>query len=112
MADGYKGTLKASGIYAESVEFPILFRVEGCCNNKPTLSSQATDGGIGRIVRVIHYPVQYVNPDPNNEHEAILNLEMGQILTTDAIRNTYVRLLIQRFINTVSLIRKVASHNK
>ncbi len=37
---------------------------------KPTLSS--TDGGIGRIVRVIPYPVQYVNPHPNNEHEALL----------------------------------------
>ena len=70
MADGYKGTLKAWGLYAESVEFPIFFRVEGCCNNKPTLSS--TDGGISRRVRVIHYPVQFVeDPDPNN-----MNLEM------------------------------------
>jgi P4 family phage/plasmid primase-like protien len=105
MADGYKGTLKARGLYAESVEFPIFFRVEGCCNNKPTLSS--TDGGISRRVRVIHYPVQFVeNPDPNNKHETLLNLEMGQILTTDAIRNTYVRLLIERFINVASQIRK------
>ena len=31
---------------------------------------------------------------------------MGQILTTDAIRNTYVRLLIERFINVASQIRK------
>ena len=66
-----KGTLKARGLYAESVEFPIFFRVEGCCNNKPTLSS--TDGGISRRVRVIHHPfVQFVeDPDPDNK-----NLEM------------------------------------
>ncbi len=42
MADGYKGTLKARGLYMEAIEF--FFRVEGCCNNKPTLSS--CDGGI------------------------------------------------------------------
>ena len=44
MADGYKGTLKARGLFAEMFEFPIFFRVEGACNNKPTLSS--VDGGI------------------------------------------------------------------
>ena len=56
MADGCKGTLKTRGLYSEAIEFPIFFRVEGCCNNKPTLSS--TDEGIGRRVRVVHYPVK------------------------------------------------------
>ena len=105
MADGYKGTLKARGLYAEMMEFPIFFRVEGCCNNKPTLSS--VDGGIGRRVRVVHYPVKFIdNPDPNNKHQALLNLEMGNILTSTAVRNTYIRLLIERFISIASKIKK------
>ena len=105
LADGYKGTLKTRGLYCESIEFPIFFRVEGCCNNKPTLSS--TDGGISRRVRVIHYPVQFMeNPNPDNKHETLLNLEMGQILTTNNVRNTYIRLLIERFQNIASQIRK------
>ncbi len=57
MADGYKGTLKARGLYAEMIEFPIFFRVEGCCNNKATLSS--TDGGISRRVRVFFIPFNF-----------------------------------------------------
>ncbi len=82
MADVQTDTLKARGLYAEMMDFPIFFLVEGCCNNKPTLSS--TDGGISRRVGIIHYPVQFLeNPDPNNEHEALLklnlNLKMGQI---------------------------------
>ncbi len=51
MADGCIGTLKAPGLYAESIDFPIFFCVEGACNNKPTLSS--VDGGIGRRIRII-----------------------------------------------------------
>jgi len=105
MADGYKGTLKARGLYAEMMEFPIFFRVEGCCNNKPTLSS--TDEGIGRRVRVVHYPVKFIdNPDPDNKHQALLNLKMGSILTSTAIRNTHCRLLIERFISIASKIEK------
>lgn len=105
MADGCKGTLKTRGLYSEAIEFPIFFRVEGCCNNKPTLSS--TDEGIGRRVRVVHYPVKFIdNPDPNNKHQALLNLEMGSILTSTAIRNTYCRLLIQRFIEISAKIKK------
>jgi hypothetical protein len=77
MADGYKGTLKARGLYAESIEFPIFFRVEGACN-KPTLSS--VDGGIGRRVRMINYPVKFIDePDVNNKYQALLNLEMAGI---------------------------------
>lgn len=105
MADGYKSNLKARGLYSEMMEFPIFFRVEGCCNNKPTLSS--VDGGIGRRVRVIHYPVKFIdNPDPENKYQAPLNLEMGNILTSTALRNTYIRLLIDRFINISSKIKK------
>jgi len=105
MADGYKGTLKARGLYVEMMEFPIFFRVEGCCNNKPSLSS--VDGGIGRRVRVIHYPVKFIdNPDPDNKYQASLNLEMSNVLTSIAIRNTYIRLLIERFINISSKIKK------
>ena len=104
MADGYKGTMKARGLYAEMMEFPIFFRVEGCCNNKPTLSS--VDEGIGRRVRVVHYPVKFIdNPDPDNKHQALLNLEMGAVLTSIEMRNTFARLLIDRFIQVASKIK-------
>lgn len=105
MADGFKGTLKARGLYAEMIEFPIFFRVECCCNNKPSLSS--TDDGIGRRVRVIHYPVKFINnPDPNDKYQALLNLEMGDILTSTAMRNTHCKLLIDRFLDIASKIKK------
>lgn len=111
MADGYKGTLKARGLYAEMMEFPIFFRVEGCCNNKPTLSS--VDGGIGRRVRVVHYPVKFIdNPDPDNKHQALLNLEMGSILTSTQMRNTFIRLLVERYMNIASKIKKEIVPNK
>ena len=105
MADGYKSTLKARGLYAESIEFPIFFRVEGACNNKPTLSS--VDGGIGRRVRIINYPVKFIDePDANNRYQALLNPEMAGILSSDAIRNTYIRMLIDRFVNVASKVTK------
>jgi putative DNA primase/helicase len=103
MADGYKGTLKARGLYMEAIEFPVFFRVEGCCNNKPTLSS--CDGGIGRRIRVVNYPVKFIaEPDANNKHQALLDPYMNNLLTSNAVRNTYIRLLIDRFVNITSKI--------
>ena len=104
LADGYKGTLKARGLYADMVEFPIFFRVEGCCNNKPTLSS--VDGGIGRRIRIINYPVKFIaNPEPNNKNQALLNPEMASTLSSIKVRNTYIRMLIDKFVNTASNIK-------
>jgi hypothetical protein len=105
MADGYKGTLKARGLYADMIEFPIFFRVEGACNNKPTLSS--VDGGIGRRVRIVNYPVKFIDePDVNNKYQALLNPEMAGILSSEKLRNTYIRMLIDRFVNVASKITK------
>lgn len=104
MADGYKSILKARGLYSEMIEFPVFFRVEFACNSKPTLSS--VDGGIGRRIRVIHYPVKFISdPNPENINQALLNPDMVNILTSDDIRNTYIRMLIDRFINNASNIR-------
>ena len=104
LADGYKGTFKARGLYADMVEFPIFFRVEGCCNNKPTLSS--VDGGIGRRIRIINYPVKFIaNPEPNNKNQALLNPEMASTLSSIKVRNTYIRMLIDKFVNTSSNIK-------
>ena len=100
-ADGYKNSLKARGLYADMIEFPIFFRVELSCNSKPSLSS--VDGGVGRRIRNISYPVKFVaEPEPNNKYQALLNLEMGSILTSEKIRNTYILMLIERFINVSS----------
>ncbi len=78
-----KGTLKARGLYADMIEFPIFFRVEGACNNKPTLSS--VDGGMGRRVRIVDYPVklEFIDePDVNNRNQALFNPEMDGILSS------------------------------
>jgi P4 family phage/plasmid primase-like protien len=105
LADGFKSTLKTRALFKESIEFPIFFRVEGCCNNKPTLSS--ADGGISRRVRVIDYPVIFKqNADPNNPLEVELDLQMGSILTTNEMRDTFIKLLIDRFINISSKLKK------
>ena len=39
-------------------------------------------------------------------HQALLNPEMAGILSSDAIRNTYIRMLIDRFINVASKVTK------
>ena len=86
------------------VEFPIFFRVEGCCNNKPTLSS--VDGGIGRRIRIINYPVKFIaNPEPTNKNQALLNPEMASTLSSIKVRNTFIRMLIDRYVNTASNIK-------
>jgi phage/plasmid-associated DNA primase len=104
LADGHKGVLKTRGLYRDNTQFPIFFQVNGCCNNKPTLSS--VDGGIGRLVRVIEYPVKFVeDPDPENKYQAKLVNEMVVTLSSDAIRDTYMRLLIDYFINTSSNVK-------
>ncbi len=87
------------------IEFPIFFRVEGACNNKPTLSS--VDGGIGRRVRIVNYPVKFIDePDVNNRNQVLLNPEMAGILSSEKIRNTYIRMLIDRFKDVASKISK------
>ena len=104
MADGFKNILKARGLYSEMIEFPVFFRVDISCNSKPTLSS--VDGGIGRRIRNINYPVKFIaEPDPNNKFQALLNPEMVSILTSDRIRDTYIQMLLERFINVASKIR-------
>jgi hypothetical protein len=111
LADGYKSTLKTRALFKDSIEFPIFFRVEGCCNNKPTLS--CADGGISRRVRVINYEVQFKeNPDPNNKKEVELDIHMASLLTSNEMRNTLIRLLIDRFINISSKLKKENVPNK
>jgi hypothetical protein len=104
LADGFKGTCITRALYSNAIEFPIFFKVNIICNNLPTLSS--IDGGIARRIRNINYPVQFVdNPDPNNKLQALKNNEMCSILTTNEIRDTYVRLLIDRYINIAFKIK-------
>jgi len=100
-ADGCMSKYKTRGLFVDAFEFPIFCRVECACNNKPVLSS--CDGGVGRRIRVIDYPVKFIsNPDVNNPNQALLNPEMNIIFKSNSIRNTYVRLLIDYFINISS----------
>jgi phage/plasmid-associated DNA primase len=103
--------LKTRALFKDSIEFPIFFRVEGYCNNKPTLSN--VDGGISRRVRVINYEVQFKeNPDPNNKKEVELDIHMASLLTSNEMRDTLIRLLIDRFINISSKLKKENVPNK
>lgn len=105
LVDNHKTKFTTRTLYKESAEISITFEVHLACNNLPCLSS--VDGGIGRRIRNINYPVQFVdNPDPNNIHQALKNEEMCEILTTDAVRDCYIRLLLDRFINVSSKLRK------
>ena len=111
MADGYKASLKTRGLYVDAIEFPIFFRVECACNNKPVLRS--CDGGIGRRIRVVNYPVKFIaEPDKNNEFQALLNPEMNELLTSNAVRNTYIRLLIDYYFISRNLKNQLESWNK
>ncbi|KAJ1632450.1 hypothetical protein T492DRAFT_838419 [Pavlovales sp. CCMP2436] len=104
IADGHKGVLKTRGLYKDAVEFPIFFRLEGACNNKPVLSS--IDGGIGRRVRIVDHPTKFVeDPDPNNKYQAKLNDDFFYEITTDIIRDTYILLLIDHFTTTSSIAK-------
>jgi hypothetical protein len=101
LVENSNGKMRTRCLHTNSIEITISFRIEFSCNNKPTLSS--VDGGIGRRIRNIHYPVQFVaEPDPNNKHQALLDLDMCNKLTTDGIRDTYILMLIDRFINISS----------
>jgi phage/plasmid-associated DNA primase len=99
--DGCMSKYKTRGLYVDAFEFPIFCRVECACNNKPVLSS--CDGGVGRRIRVVDYPVKFIlNPDVNNPYQALLNPEMNIIFKSNSIRNTYIRLLIDYFMNVSS----------
>jgi hypothetical protein len=98
VADGHKSTIKTRGLYMDAIEFNIFFRVEIACNNKPALSS--VDGGIARRLRVIDYPVKFVeNPEPGNINQQKLDNEMVITLTTDEVRDTLALMLIKHFID-------------
>ena len=104
IAGGYKETLKERGLYQEAIEFPIQFQLNILCNSKPTLSS--VDGGISRRIRICGYKVKFVeNPDENNTYQAKLNPEMMNIMTSDSIRNAFIRIIIERWINTTSKLK-------
>jgi len=104
IAGGCKETLKERGLYQEAIEFPIYFQLNICCNSKPTLSS--VDGGIARRIRVCNYKVKFVeNPDEDNKFQAKLNPEMMDIITSDNMRNAFIKMLIERWINTTSKLK-------
>jgi phage/plasmid-associated DNA primase len=106
IAGGCKETLKERGLYQEleAIEFPIHFQLYICCNSKPTLSS--VDGGIARRIRVCIYRVKFVeNPDEDKKIQAKLNPEMMDIITSDKMRNAFIKVLIERWINTTSKLK-------
>jgi P4 family phage/plasmid primase-like protien len=106
IAGGYKENLKERGLYQEPIEFPIQFQLNILCNSKPTLSS--VDGGISRRIRVCKYNVKFVEePDENNKLQAKLNPDMMDILTSDKMRNVFIKMLTDRWINSTSKFKTI-----
>ena len=101
---GGKEKLKERALYSEAIEFTIHFILFILCNSKPTLSS--VDGGIGRRLRVINHPVKFVDePDVNNQNQVKKNEEMYKIMGSNEIRNAFILMLINRWINITSKIK-------
>ena len=111
MAGGCKETLKERGLYQEAIEFPIQFQLNILCNSKPTLSS--VDGGIARRIRVCNYRVKFVeNPDETSIYQAKLNPEMMDIITSDSMRNAFIIMLIDRWIDHSSKNKSILIPNQ
>lgn len=103
---GGEEKMKERGLYCESFEFVIQFILVILCNSKPELSS--VDGGVGRRVRVISHRMKFVDePDPLNPNQSLLNEKMFSIMTAENVRNAFIRMLIDRWINRVSKIEKL-----
>ena len=103
---GGEEKLKERGLYCDSVEFVIHFMLIILCNTKPELSS--VDGGVGRRVRVVNHLMKFVEePDPLNPYQALLDDKMYSIMTTENVRNAFIRMLLDRWVNKVNKIEKI-----
>jgi P4 family phage/plasmid primase-like protien len=99
-------TLKERGLYMEAIEFKIHFMLFILCNTKPALSS--VDDGIGRRIRVVNHLMKFVDePDKNNKYQSLKDVNKYKIMITDDIRNAFIRMLLNRWINKVSKIDKI-----
>ena len=103
LAEPSNRTIKARGLYKETIEFHITFQLNMFCNNKPELSS--VDGGISRRVRVIEWKMKFVDEedyDVNNKYHIKKDVDMMKKITTPEIRDAFIKLLLDRWENRVS----------
>ena len=106
IAESSTGTLIAKCLYKNPIEFKITFALDITCNNKPEPSSH--DGGILRRVRIIDYDVQFVdNPDPKNPLEAKKDPDFMFKVASNGVRNAFIRMLLDRWINRVSKVSQI-----
>lgn len=106
IAESTTGTLIARSLYKNAIEFKITFALDITCNNKPEPSSH--DGGIMRRVRVIDYDVKFVDePDPKNPYEAKKDPYFMFKVGSDGVRNAFIRMLLDRWVNRVSKVSQI-----
>ena len=105
-ADDKGGKIKGREIYKKEIEFPNYCKVDFSMNDKPELSS--ADGGIGRRLRIIEYDVKFtIKPDANNPYEKLLDPKVKDMMNSEPIRNTTIIMLLNRWINKVSLLEQI-----
>ena len=106
IADESGRTITARELYKNPVEFVILFILNFFCNNKPELSS--VDGGIARRIRVIEWEIVFVkHPNPENQLEKLRDPDFIQKMRDEGIKNAFIIMLIDRWINRVSLVKEI-----
>ncbi|KAJ1616004.1 hypothetical protein T492DRAFT_851150 [Pavlovales sp. CCMP2436] len=73
-------------------------------------SCNSVDGGAGRRVRIVEWVTKFVeDPDPRNPHQAKLDNEMVSKLCTDAIRDTVLGYIMDKYDVTANTDDKVAA---
>ena len=106
LADSSTQKINVRCLCKDAFEISVTFSVTIICNDKPDLSS--TDGGIARRIRIVDFNVKFVDePDPNDKCQAKLDTTFIEKMCTQEVRNAFIRLLIDRWINRGSKFDKI-----
>lgn len=88
--------IQARQLFKDNVEFQCQFKIIIQMNNKPKLSN--LDGGLTRRIRMVHFPMKFVNEEPvlPNERKGDDTLKK-QFETNKEIAQTFMMMLIQKY---------------
>jgi putative DNA primase/helicase len=88
--------IQARELYKDNIEFNCQFKIGIQMNNKPKLSN--LDGGIARRIRIIHFPMKFVETTPilPNERKGDNTLKT-RFETDKMIAQQFMMMLIERY---------------
>lgn len=106
IADEGNQTIIAKELYKNPIEFKNQTTLNFAMNNKPALST--VDGGISRRIRIIQYDVKFVDePQEGNKFQKKLDPNVISVLTSNNMRNTFIIMLLKRWVGRVRLTPKI-----